>query len=399
VAEQKSDKTVSNSKAQQAHWYHPAIKAEAPRTEQATPKIARPSARERMRRRQEDRRLPKPEWTWGIIGLAILGVVGLVALFNLVTAAPAAPDLALPTSVASQLATPGDSVVAAAPVPTVVVKPFDGKSRLTVLIMGLDKRPMERGTTFRADSLILLSLDPSTGDIGMLSIPRDLRVPIPLPNLTEMQPINTAYVHGELSRPGYGPQLTLETVQYNLGIPIQHYVVLSFDTVIKLVDAVGGIDIDVATEIIDEQFPDLNTYGYDPLYIPAGRIHMDGLLALKYARTRHQTNDYDRAARQQQVILALRQRATKPEVLVGLLPQIPAIWESIRQGVITDLSFEELLSIGWFVKDLPETNLKRGLLADKYLLAVNQNGDTLLTINRNNIIELMTNVFGPNYNR
>lgn len=281
--------------------------------------------------------------------------------------------------------------------PTVEIRPWDGQRRVTVLLMGIDQRPGEQGTGFRTDTLILISMDPATNSVGMLSIPRDLRVPIP--GHADMQPINAAYVLGELSRPGYGPQLAAETVQYNLGMAIDHYVVLSFTAVINLIDAIGGIVVDVPSPIVDEEFPDLYTYGYDPLYIPAGRIEMDGLLALKYARTRHQDTDFDRTRRQQQVIMAIRDRVLRPEMLPRLVAQAPVIWNEVSRGIITDFSFEELLSIGWYAKDIPAENIRRGALDGAYILATQYQGRSILTINRNTIADLMVEVFGPDYNR
>jgi LCP family protein required for cell wall assembly len=336
-----------------------------------------------------------------VLGAAFVGVVGLVAMLMLSVAnarpAEGAVEAEAPVAV---IITPQEtalySEVSAASLAALNIQPWDGKRRLTVLLMGLDKRPDEQGTGFRTDTLILLSLDPATGSVGMLSIPRDVRVPIP--NRSEMQPINAAYVYGELERPGYGPRLTLETVQYNLGMPIDHYVVLSFDAVISLIDAIGGITVEVPKEILDTQYPDM-FYGVETLYIPAGTVEMDGALALKYARTRHQDTDFDRTRRQQQVILAIRQRIVRADVLPGLLPKAPLIWDTISRGVITDLSFEQALSLGWYAKDIPVERIQRGAIDERYIQAVNINGETVLTINRGTVAELMTAIFGPDYNQ
>lgn len=390
-----------------AHWYHPAIKSDArsSRAQVTTPPESpeRGRARERQRRREEDRRLPQVEWTWAVIGMAMAGVVGVIALLLLVTTSGGASPTVGEAATAAALNQETPTGVSMQPVsvdvlPTVEIKNFNGTRRVTVLLMGLDKRPGERGTGFRSDTMMLLSLDPITNRLSMLSIPRDIQVPIPLPGETDLRPINTAYVLGELHRPGYGPKLAAETVQYNLGIPIDYYVVVSFETVIQLVDAIGGITINVETEIVDDQYPDMYTYGYDPLYIPAGRIDMNGELALKYARTRHQTSDFDRAKRQQQVILAMREKVTNPEMLVSLVPRIPQIWDEVSKGIITDIPFDQMLSIAWYVKDIALDNLHRGSVDGKYILVVNQGGVGVMTINRNEIANLMIEVFGENYN-
>ncbi len=343
----------------------------------------------RRRRGQTlDKALPAVNWSWGVIAAAVVGVIGVISLIMLVAASAQSKPQPTLTASAGQTLPPAT--------PTLNVRAWDGKQRFTVLVLGLDKRPGETGTGFRTDTMILLSIDPATRSVGMLSIPRDLYVPIP--GQSDMQRINTAYVLGELNQPGGGPKLAAQTIQYNFGIPVQHYVVVSFDAVIGVVDAVGGIDVNVPQAIDDPEYPDMN-YGFDPLYIPAGTIHMDGQLALKYARTRHTGTDYDRANRQQQVILAIRQKALKADVLPQLVGQAPALWDKLSKGVITDFTFDQALSLGWYLKDIPAANIKRATVEDQYIQATQYNGDTVLTPNRAKIGELMAQVFGADYSR
>jgi LCP family protein required for cell wall assembly len=321
---------------------------------------------------------PAISWTWAVIALAIIGVVGVVWVISLIMSAA-------PGTLANSSPTPTTALAAAVGAPTatsaVSIRPWDGKQRFTILILGIDKRPGDTGSGYSTDTIILVSIDPATKSVGMLSIPRDLYVVIP--GQSDMQRINSAYVLGELQQPGTGPKLAMQTVQHNFGISVNSCVVVSFDVVIGLIDAIGGIDINVPVTIDDPEFPDMN-YGYDPLYIPAGPTHMDGKLALKYARTRHQDTDFDRASRQQQVIMAIRQKVLKPDVLPGLIGQAPALWDRFSKGVITDFTLDQALSLGWYLKDI---------------LATQFNGDTILTPNRALLGELLTQVFGPGYNR
>jgi LCP family protein required for cell wall assembly len=214
-----------------------------------------------------------------------------------------------------------------------------------------------------------------------------------------MKPINTAYVLGELARPGSGARMAADAIQYNLGIPVNHYVVVSFSTVINLVDAIGGITVEVKAPIDDKEYPAMEGYGYDPLYIPAGTIQMDGQLTLKYARTRHQSSDFDRALRQQQVIMAIRKKAFQADTWPGLIVKAPVIWNEVSQGIITDFSFEEVVGMALYLKDIPTANIQRGSIDGNYTQAVQYNGQSVITVNRNTITELMTNVFGANYNQ
>ena len=175
---------------------------------------------------------------------------------------------------------------------------------------------------------MVVTLNPESSSAGMLSLPRDMLVHASL--LDRDVKINTLHVLGEINKyPGGGPMLLSQTVSELLGYPIDFYVRLNFDGFRHIIDLIGGVDIDVANEIRDDKYPD-NNYGYDPLYIPAGRQHMGGDLALKYARTRHGDNDYERAARQQQVILAVKDKIMQPGQLASLLPRHTGVGAGTR---------------------------------------------------------------------
>ncbi len=270
-----------------------------------------------------------------------------------------------------------------------------------MLLMGIDKRPGESGTAFRTDTLMIISLDPVTHSIGMLSVPRDLFVTIP-PNTIVgsgygLQRINSAYTIGELARPGSGAQLAMQTVQYNIGIWINDYVVVEFGTVIAAVDAVGGVDIDVPTPIRDPEYPDMN-FGYSPLYIPAGRIHMDGQLALKFARSRHDLSDLERAKRQQEVITAIRDKVLSVNMAPQLITQAPTLWAQFSSGVHTDLALDQLIQLGLYAKDVPKANVHQGVIDYGFVTPQVWQGMDILVPNRAAIGPLMVKVFGANYN-
>ncbi len=297
----------------------------------------------------------------------------------------------------------GTEVGTPAPTPTVGldIQAWDGKRRLTILLMGIDKRPGDKGTAFRTDSIIVFSIDPTNRRVGLLSVPRDLFVDIPTDTVVRasygLQRVNSAYVIGELARPGYGPQLAMQTVQYNLGMRINDYIVFDFNTVIDAVNAVGGIDIDVPYTINDPAYPNMY-YGYDPLYIPAGHIHMDGALALKYARTRHQTSDFDRAKRQQQVIMALRDKILNLDMAPTLIARAPELWAQFSDNTRSDLRFEHLLQLAVYLKDIPKENIRQGVLDINYVSPVQVNGASVLVPERARIGPLLVQIFGSNYN-
>jgi LCP family protein required for cell wall assembly len=224
--------------------------------------------------------------------------------------------------------------------------------------MGIDERSQENGP-WRTDTLMLLTLDPIAKQAGILSIPRDLWVPIPG---YDDGRINTAHFLGELyGHTGGGPGLAKETVEYNLGVQINYYVRINFAAFVALVDQIGGIDIYVEETINDPQYPDYN-YGYDPLYIEAGWHHFDGELALKYARTRHGSNDFERARRQQQVMSAVLERITSLELIPDLARDAKSLYQVIGAGVETDLALDQIIALANIASKIERSTIRYGVL-------------------------------------
>jgi LCP family protein required for cell wall assembly len=252
------------------------------------------------------------------------------------------------------------------PTPTLIPtsSPAPQSERKNVLVMGIDRRPGEAFIS-RTDSMMLVSIDPESDSAAILSIPRDLYVVIPGRGQDR---INTAFVYGSTgNNPAGGAQLAMQTVEYNLGVPVHDYLLVDFRAVTRGIDALGGIDVQVPYDIYDPTYPDMN-YGYDPLYIEAGLQHMDGATALKYARTRHQDNDFYRAQRQQQVIMAARQK------MLGLGPaellrQAPFLYQQLSSGVRTDLSLDEIIRLATTASGIPTENIRREVLDQDYVMA------------------------------
>ncbi|MFN8458733.1 MAG: LCP family protein [Anaerolineae bacterium] len=208
--------------------------------------------------------------------------------------------------------------------------------RLNVLILGLDHRPGESGPA-RTDTLILATFEPQQPRVALLSIPRDLWVDIPGHGTNR---INTANYFGDLDQPGYGPFLAMQAVQQNFGPTIHGYLELDFNGFVALVDALGGVDLDVPKTIVDNYYPTPD-YGVMSITIPAGPQHMDGATALIYARTRHADSDFGRGQRQQQVLRALVVKALQPTTW----PRLPVAWTVARRYFLTDLSEIDLATI------------------------------------------------------
>lgn len=370
------------------------------------PSLRESAARQRMRRRRVHGR-SGGEWAWVVIAAALLGVVLTMSMsaFVMLRASQAEPEF-LPTAVVD-LPTPVDArgrfslgagqQITLSDGRSITLVPWDGVSRFTVLVMGLDRRPGETGLGYRTDTIMLVSLDPATRSVGVLSIPRDLYVEVP--GYSELQRINSPMVLGELRQPGYGPQLMMQTAQYNLGIRVHDYVAVDFNTFIKLVDAIGGIDIEVPYTINDPLYPDMN-FGYDPFYLRAGFQHLDGATALKYARTRHGDSDFRRAERQQAVLYAIRDKVLSLDMLPQLIIQAPMLWNELSRGISTGLTLDQIIQLAWYLKDISPENIRTGVIDERYTMGYSTpQGASVLVPDRARLGQLMVEVFGPNYSQ
>ena len=302
-----------------------------------------------------------------LTGFSLIGLIAAVILFSVVrdlvrnwnTTALAAP-------VASNDTLPTDPKTGQ---PVINIPDWNGIERVTVLLLGIDERKQETGP-FRTDTMLLLTIDPASKMAGMLSVPRDLWVQIPAME-TEGK-INIAHFLGDAyDYPGGGPALAMETVRENLGIPVDYYVRLNFDAFRSVIDAIGGVDICVPEDINDLEYPAYDNYGFDPLYIKAGCQTMGGELALKYARTRHNGTDFDRAKRQQQVILAVRDKVIKQNMLPQLVAQAPALLNTLQASVETDLSLDQMIQLAKLATQIDPKNIKQAVIDENMVVAYN----------------------------
>jgi polyisoprenyl-teichoic acid--peptidoglycan teichoic acid transferase len=243
-----------------------------------------------------------------------------------------------------------------------LAEPWDGASRVTMLVMGLDYRDWLSGEgPPRTDTMILLTLDPLAKTAGILNIPRDLWVNIPG---FDYGRINTAYALGESYQvPNGGPGLAVLTVEELLGVPIDYYAQLDFYAFEKFVDLLGGVLIDVKEEIKIDPIGRYNTITLQP-----GEQRLQGPELLAYARARNtEGGDFDRADRQQQVILALKKRILKPEALAWLIPAAPEIYEDLSEGINTNMSLDVAIRLGMLVMEIPDGNIMRGAIGTEHI--------------------------------
>jgi LCP family protein required for cell wall assembly len=241
-------------------------------------------------------------------------------------------------------------VAAISPTP----QPQATSGHMNILLMGIDQRPdetMPGGDPGRTDSMILVSLDFDTHQVSMVSIPRDGFVVIPGHG---NERVNAAYTFGELDKKGGGPTLAERTVEQLFGVHIDRYALVDIRSMQEVIDTLGGVWIDNPQRLVDAQYPteDYRTIKID---IPAGRQLMDGVTAVEYARTRHPDSDYGRQARQQQVLLAIRDRALQ----IDVLPRVPQLLPEVRDLVRTDISPVEAVQLASFGRSLKESDIIR----------------------------------------
>ncbi len=234
---------------------------------------------------------------------------------------------------------------------------WDGASRVTILVMGLDYGDWAgREGPARTDTMILLTLDPLSRTAGMLSIPRDLWVNIPG---YDNGKINTAYFIGQAEGlPGGGPGLAIQTVEQFLGVPINYYAQVDFAAFEQFIDELGGVEVEVPEEITVDPIGPHNTVTLQP-----GTQSLDGATALAYARNRDTAgSDFDRAHRQQQVILAIRDRILSMNMLKILIQKSPILYQQLAGGIHTNMTLEQIISLAWLAQQIPEENIKRAAI-------------------------------------
>jgi LCP family protein required for cell wall assembly len=244
-----------------------------------------------------------------------------------------------------------------------VPDPWDGASRVTVLVMGLDYNDWRAGEgPPRTDTMILLTLDPISKTAGMLSIPRDLWVSIPG---FDYGKINTAYQLGEAYKlPGGGPGLAMDTVERLIGVPIQHYAQIDFSVFVNFIEEIHGIKIDVPNEIYVDIYDD----DKGMKRIKPGVQVFPGEYALAYARARNTEGaDFDRAQRQQQVIMAVRDRLLEPGVITDLISKAPELYREFSSGINTNLGLDQVVQLAWLAQQIPTENIYRGVIGEKQI--------------------------------
>jgi LCP family protein required for cell wall assembly len=224
---------------------------------------------------------------------------------------------------------------------------WDGKERLNILLIGVD----EQGGGFNTDTMITVSIDPQTNQVVMFQLPRD-SVDVPTPPgpvrnyYGDVYPGKINSFAANANRADFYPGNTkahtrglngLKDILGNLyGLDIKYFVEVNFDGFKKVVDALGGVTINVQVPVLDDNFPQAGGNRLR-LFVPAGIQHMTGGEALDYARSRKSTSDFERAARQQRVLVSLREQVDIGQTIQNIEPLANAIGQSLRTDIPREL--------------------------------------------------------------
>jgi LCP family protein required for cell wall assembly len=278
---------------------------------------------------------------------------------------------------------------------------WDGKERVTILLMGLDYRDWASGDgPPRTDTMMLLTIEPVTKTAGMLSVPRDLWVEIPG---FEHSRINTAYFLGESnSLPGGGPALAMKTVENLIGVPIHYYAIIEFATFEKMIDEIGGIDVLVKQRV------KISPIGRTSIWLDPKPYHFDGAETLAYARARKtEGGDFDRAERQQQVALAIRDRIVGFDMIPTLITKAPTLYQQLKTGIKTNLidpsappdqlvkQLQQVISLALLAMEVDPGTIQKGVIGppDMVTLAILPSGAEVLKPIPDQIRKLRDEIF------
>lgn len=212
------------------------------------------------------------------------------------------------------------------------------------------------------DSIIIASLDHKDKYVTMLSIPRDLYID---DELVGSSKINEIFLNAGVH---YGNEIdaidhTVEKIEEVAGIPIHYWAKIDFKGFKEFVDAIDGIDIVVEDAIYDTSYPKNGTFDYETFSISEGPQHLDGETALKFARSRHTTSDFDRAKRQQQIIFAIKEQALSTQIIFST-EKINNILDTLKDNIDTNITTKEILTLGGMADDFTKDKIVHKLIHD-----------------------------------
>lgn len=278
--------------------------------------------------------------------------------------------------------------------------------RINILLLGSDTdqkfgTSANGSTVYLAQTDIIVTIDPKTNSVAMLSIPRDFYLNIPGYGMGKL---DEAFEHGySYGQGGFAGAVALsrKTIEQDFGIPINYYAWVGLDGFVKVIDTVNGVDVDVMHPITDDAYPDDvgNTtgdiYAYKRLYIPPGPQHLSGQAALEYVRSRHAdlVGDFGRSARQQQVLSALKTKLMSSSIV----SQLPQIAQDLDGYVKTDMQLTDVFKLMSFARALDTNKIQHVVLDPPYSSAITlPGGESIVQPNCSAIIPVINQLFQLN---
>ncbi len=259
--------------------------------------------------------------------------------------------------------------------------PWDGKERLNILAVGVDAR--DGDSTYNTDTLIVISIDPETKQVAMFQVPRDMAdVPVPanarsLWGATYGGKINSWWMQNR-NRTDLWRGKSAQTRGFNAlkgilgelyGLDIRYYVKVDFDGYRKVVNTLGGIQINVQIPVYESTYPAAG--GLTRIYIPAGPQHMTGQESLMYARSRHraQGGDFDRGRRQQRVLLSLKEQMNA----AAIIDNLPSLVKTLGESVKTDIPVGEMPKLLALAESVDTKSIRSYVFAPSFYATENAN--------------------------
>ncbi|SEJ72790.1 transcriptional attenuator, LytR family [Propionispira arboris] len=225
---------------------------------------------------------------------------------------------------------------------------LSAKDKANIMIMGVDSRADDVG---RSDTLMVATIDPKKDQASLLSIPRDTRVKIKNHGFDK---INHAYAFG-------GHELTKDTVENFLGVTLDHYIIIDTHAFQRIIDTIGGIDIDVEKRMYYEDPWDDD--GGLIINLQPGMQHMDGKTAITYVRYRDEEGDLGRIQRQQKFMKAIFDKIASPSIIM----KIPSIIKEVSNSIKTDMSIRQMIEFAGTIKESQKNGLKTDMVPGRPL--------------------------------
>lgn len=245
-------------------------------------------------------------------------------------------------------------------------QPWDATQPFYILLLGVDDRPwVSNWGPPRSDTMLVVAYHPESQYVGVLSLPRDLKVDVPeWPAYP--QKLNMAFAAGfAQGGPHAGARYALRVVNDLLGMDIHHYAVVNFAAFIAAVDALDGVKVDVEQPLVIQVY-DTQTGTSRPVRLKPGRQTLNGAMTLGYVRFRSDAQgDFGRMARQQQVLWGVYERLREPGTWGRLLPQLPTLYNQLREGLWTNLPLSDAVALGWQIRQVPPTHFRAAVVTQQ----------------------------------